>query len=167
MQSKEAGAVMGEITGLNLIWEEGYILMLCSDSKHYYVYDEEDTESSELLRTVTGGHKEEISILKYCDHLSLVATGSIDGEIVIWDFELSKIEAMLHGHTSDITGIEFVVPYPMMITCSMDCTLCIWGVRPAPLALRYICLNRFINVSWSFKSDIEAPISQIVVDLRV
>ena len=31
MQSKEIGAVMGEITGLNLIWEEGYILMMCSD----------------------------------------------------------------------------------------------------------------------------------------
>jgi hypothetical protein len=53
----------GEITGMLLVWEEDEILMIASDCKSYYVYDEEDTECSELLRSVTGGHTEDISII--------------------------------------------------------------------------------------------------------
>lgn len=69
--------------------------MICADSKQYYVYNEEDTEQTELLRRVTGAHKDEITIIQYNEHLSLVVTGSIDGEIAIWDFELSKLEAII------------------------------------------------------------------------
>jgi WD40 repeat protein len=94
-----------EITGMQLIWEDEYILMICCDSQAYYVYDEENTECSEELRRVTGGHRDEISIITYNDHFSLVASGSLDGDVILWDFEMSKIEAILQGHTSDITGI--------------------------------------------------------------
>jgi len=125
---------------LQLIWEDDYILMICCDARGYYVYDEEDTEYSELLRSVTGGHKEEISIIQYNDHLSLVATGSVDGEVCVWDFELSKLEAICQGHSSDITSIEFISTYPLMITSSLDSKVNIWGVRPAPLHLRYFCI---------------------------
>jgi len=31
---------MSEITGMQLIWEDEYILMVCCDSQAYYVYDE-------------------------------------------------------------------------------------------------------------------------------
>jgi hypothetical protein len=57
------------------------------------------------LRKLTGGHKEEITILKYNDHLSLIATGSVDGEVALWDFEMSKLDGICIGHTGDITGI--------------------------------------------------------------
>ena len=143
-----------EVTGMELIWEEDYILMVCCDAKNIYVYDEDDTEESHLLRKLTGGHIEEISILKYCDWLSLMATGSVDGEIAVWDFEMSKLEGICVGHKADITGIEFVAPHPLMITSSMDCTVCIWGLRPLPIALKYICLHRFHNVSWSYNKDV-------------
>ena len=123
-------------------------------------------DSSELLRQVTGGHKEEISILQYNDYLSLIATGSVDGEVCIWDFELSKLEAILSlVHTADITGIEFVDPYPLMITASMDCTVALWAVRPAPLALRNVCLSRLVNNSWNYDHDTACPISKILLVL--
>lgn len=48
---------------MTLIWEDDYILLVCCDAKSYIVYNEEDAEGSELLRTVTGGHKDEITIL--------------------------------------------------------------------------------------------------------
>lgn len=91
----------------------------------------------------------------------MVATGSLDGEVVIWDFELSKILSILNGHSSDITGLEFLDTYPYLITSSLDCTVCLWGVRPAPIAYRYICLHRFMNRSWFFTKDIDAPIYKI------
>lgn len=124
-----------EITDLILIWEDEMIMMICSNSKEYMVYDERDGETSKLLRRVSGGHKEEITILAYDHYLSAVATGCINGEICLFDFELSKIEGMLLGHTGDITALEFMSPYPFLISSSMDCTVCIWGIRPCPSKL--------------------------------
>ena len=123
-----------EINDLTLVWEDDVdlIMMLCADSKYYYVYDERDPENSQLLRKITGGHMEEITILAYSFHLSLVATGCVNGEIAIYDFEMSKCEALLIGHQGDITALEFMDPYPLIISAAMDSTVCIWGVRPCP-----------------------------------
>lgn len=133
--------------------------MICADSQRYYVYNEQDTESSELLRSVGGGHKEEITILRYSSHHSLVATGSIDGEVIVWDFEMSKIEALLCGHTSDITGIEFIADYPLMLTSSMDATICLWGIRPAHSEIRYKCIQRYVNISLGLLKEQETPVT--------
>jgi len=130
-----------EINDLHLIWEDNdqlgveMIMMLCTNATEYMVYDESDADDSKMLRRVQGGHNEEITILAYDYHLSLVATGCINGEVALYDFEMSKIEGLLHGHTGDITAIEFLSPYPLMITASMDTTICIWGVRPCPTKL--------------------------------
>ena len=152
-----------ETTGMQLIWENDYIMMVCSDHKNLYIYDEDDTEQSTLLRKLTGAHKEEITILKYDDHLSLLASGSLDGEIALWDFEMSKVLGMCIGHTGDITGIEFASPYPLMITASMDCTVLIWGVRPCPIAYKHVVMYKFTNLSWNFSSDSEIGISKIIL----
>ena len=94
-----------DINDLHLIWEKEMIMMLCSNEKEYMVYDERTPEESNLLRKVTGGHTEEITILAYSYHLSLVATGCINGEIAWYDYEMSKIEGLLFGHTGDITAM--------------------------------------------------------------
>lgn len=148
---------------MQLIWEDEYILMIICDSKAFYIYDEEDNERSEMLRRVTGGHKDEISIIRFNEHLSLIATGSLDGEVCLWDFEFSKLEGICKGHKLDITGIEFIDPYPLMLTSSMDATLCLWTVRPIPTHLRHFCIHRFINRSWSFSRDVDSPISKIAL----
>ena len=89
-----------------------------------------DPEATRLLRRVSGGHTEEITILAYDFHLSIIATGCINGEIALYDFEMSRLEGLLYGHTGDITAIEFLEHYPIMLSASMDHTVCIWGVRP-------------------------------------
>lgn len=62
----------------------------------------------------------------------MVASGCINGEITLYDFELSKVEGILKGHTGDITSLQFMAPYPILISSSMDSTICIWSVRPCP-----------------------------------
>jgi len=101
-----------------------------------------------MLRRVRGAHQEEISISAFDFHLGLIATGCINGEIALYDFELSKVEGLLIAHTADITGLEFMSPYPLLLSSSSDCTVCIWGVRPITEKLQNICLKRFINLSW-------------------
>ena len=109
---------------MELIWEEWgdneIIMMICCNAKEYIVYDECDTENSSVLRRVYGGHQEEITILAFDWHLQLVATGCINGEICLYDFEMSKVEGFLLGHSGDITAIEFLSPYPLVATASMD-----------------------------------------------
>lgn len=134
VKNNEDVSMSKEITSMQLIWEDDYILMACTDSKNLYVYDEENTEESTLLRTITGAHKTEISIVKYNYWLSLIALGSLDGEITVWDFEMSRLESYCFGHHAEVTGIEFLDPNPLMVTSSMDSTICIWGVRPCPFA---------------------------------
>jgi WD40 repeat protein len=99
--------------------------------------------------------------MKYDDHLSLIATGSIDGEVAVWDFETSKPEGLCIAHTGDITGIEFLTPYPAMITSSMDSSVCIWGVRPCLITYKHVCIHKFINISLNFNKDAMTPVSKI------
>lgn len=116
-----------------------------------------------MLRRVTGGHRDEITRIKFNEHLSLIATGSIDGEVCLWDFELSKLEGICKGHTLDITGLEFLDPSPLLLTSSMDATICLWTVRPVAFKLRHFCIHRFINRSWKFNKDADTPVSQVVI----
>ena len=74
------------------------MLVTTSWDSSLHVYDEDEPQSW-LLRTSKGGHAgEDIQCLTVSDHLSLVATGSSCGSVAVWDFEMSKIEAMLLGH---------------------------------------------------------------------
>jgi len=139
-----------EIHDLLLIWEDPIIMMICANQKEFIVYDESDPEQSKMLRRVSGGHTEEITIIAYDHHLSAVATGCINGEITIYDFEMSKIEGILMGHTGDITAIKFMSPHPVLISTSMDCTICIWAIRPCPTKLQNVCVRRFENISYWF-----------------
>ena len=142
-----------EIVDMHLIWEDDLIMMVCANSREYMVFDESDTEESKMIRKISGGHKDEITIMAFDFHLSLLATGCINGEVTVFDFEMSKIEGLLLGHTGDITAMKFLYPYPLLLTASMDCSVCIWGVRPAPSKLRNICLKRYQNLSWNGAKD--------------
>jgi len=101
----------------------------------FIVFDERDVDESKMLRRVNGAHQEEITLLAYDHHLSVVATGCINGEIAVYDFELSRVEGLLIGHTGDITDIKFLSPLPVLVSSSMDCTVCIWAIRPCPSKL--------------------------------
>jgi hypothetical protein len=74
---------------------------------------------------------------------------------------MSKVEGFCFYHKGDITGIEFLSPYPLMLTSSMDARICIWGVRPCPIAQRYICLHSFINKSFQYNKDVDTAITKI------
>jgi WD40 repeat protein len=152
-----------EVVDMHLVWEDKMIMMLCCNAKEYIVYDEQDPDSSTILRRVQGAHKEEITIMAYDYHLSLVATGCINGEIAIYDFEMSKIEGLLIGHTGDITALEFFSPYPLLISASMDSHVCIWGVRPIAQKYLNVCIKRYANYSWNMEKDVPCIVSRLLI----
>ena len=92
-----------------------------------------------------------------------MATGCINGEITIYDFELSKIEGMLIGHTGDITAIKFLSPYPMLVSASMDSTVMIWCVRPCITKYLNVCVRIFENISWFSDRDAKSTVQCLEV----
>jgi len=116
-----------------LVWEDKMNQLIYADRQGYFIYKEED-DSSELLRRVTGGHKSNITAIQFNYHLSLIATGTETGEVGVWDYELSQLLALCQGHSSrsEITAIEFLAPFPVMVTAGLDSKVCLWTVRPTP-----------------------------------
>jgi WD40 repeat protein len=69
------------------------------------------------------------------------------------DYETSLILGYLLAHDDLITALEFLSPHPLLLSTSIDAKVCIWTVRPVPIAQRYICIQQFINKTLSFQND--------------
>ena len=144
-----------EIVAMQLVWEEEMILLIYCDKKTIYIYNEE-TEESELLRTMTGANPDDnITHLKFDYHLSLIATGSDQGRVAVWDFEMGKLLGLCVGHSneSEVSAIEFCAPYPLMITCGSDGKILLWTVRPVPFANCHVCVSAFQNLTFNFQLE--------------
>mmetsp|Transcript_28010 Transcript_28010/g.5114 ORF Transcript_28010/g.5114 Transcript_28010/m.5114 type:complete len:112 (-) Transcript_28010:1693-2028(-) len=111
---------------------------------------------------MSGGHmNSDITCVAFSSHLCLIASGSSNGIVSIWDFEMGKLEASCFGHKKSILALEFVNPYALLVTAASDGTFCIWPVRPHPGIMRYHCICRIANYSWNINKDIKCNITSI------
>lgn len=60
--------------------------------------------------------------------------------MVVWDFEMSRIDAVLLGHVRPVVAVKFVSPYPILVSASQDGTVCIWGVKGGKYKNEKACL---------------------------
>ena len=63
------------------------------------MYNESDEKNSVQLRHIYGGHTSAITAIKFSYHLSLIATGAENGEVAVWDYELSQVLGICQGHS--------------------------------------------------------------------
>lgn len=139
------------------------ILIASSWDSSIMLYDMKDIEDVSLLRSMKGGHQgSDITCITYSAYLSLIASGSSNGIVAVWDFEIGKLEGAVFGHKREITTIAFLEPYAAMITCSSDGMICIWNVKSYSGRPRFKCLARLKNTSWSGIQDEKAAISVTV-----
>ena len=112
-------------------------LVYCSDHKVVIsaswdrtvcVHDERVADTGILLRTMTGGHAADITTLAYSRYLSMIASGSSDGYICLWDFEFGRLNGTCE-HYSSVTCVEFMDPFPMLVSSHADGTVCIWTTQ--------------------------------------
>lgn len=152
-----------EIT--NIFYEEEYkILITTAVDSLINVYDEDNPEEATKLRTLKGGHKiqernNQILSFDFSHHLNLFATGSSDGLITVWDFELSKVDEVLYlrnvdkDKVYDVLSLKFFAPYPVLAGSYSDGSIYLWGVRPSN-KYRGDCFMRFRN-SYLINNKIE------------
>ena len=67
--------------------------------------------------------------------LNLFATGSTDGLVVIWDFEMSKIDDICYLPNGkldkiNVNALKFFDPYAVLIVSYSDGTIYLWGIKP-------------------------------------
>ena len=102
------------------------------------IYNEINPEESEKLRTISGGHtikkKCEILTMDFSLSLCLMATGSSNGLIVIWNFELSKIDEVIYKNNKDnknkidVICLKFLYKYPLLFSSFSDGICIIYGI---------------------------------------
>jgi WD40 repeat protein len=94
-------------------------------------YDESDSEEHSLLKFFLGGHRNSpICALEYQNACNLLASGSENGIVTLWDVGKGKFEASYQLHTGKITNLKFLEFYNVLLSSSMDGTICAWGHRP-------------------------------------
>ena len=142
-----------EISQLIYSTEEKLLISSSWDST-IRIYDESDTQETMLLRIMAGGHCDsDISALDYSSYLSLIASGSGNGVVAVWDFDSGRLESTCVGHNADITSVKFCKEYPLLVSSSADSTICLWGVRPCRVKYRYICIARLYNSIWNEEGE--------------
>ncbi|KUG01127.1 putative WD repeat-containing protein [Phytophthora nicotianae] len=62
------------------------------------IHDERDSERGVLLRRLVGGHSTDITALSFSYHLSLLASGSSDCSLQVWDYEFGRLDTTCIGH---------------------------------------------------------------------
>lgn len=114
------------------------IFMSCGIDSLINIYDERDPEESSKLRTIKGGHKvnernNPIYCFSFSPHLNLFVTGSANGLITVWDYELSKIDEVCHLPYSkqvDVYSLTFLDPYPAFASSYSDGSILFWAIKP-------------------------------------
>ena len=144
-----------------IIIQTGVKQVIGCDKDSYFVLDDSENISldeihkpARLLRVVSGAHHSEIVMIQYSEELSLIVTGTMCGDLGVWDYENSKLIDFCLGHKSEITSIHFLWPLPVMVTTSMDAKVLLWQVRhPRDYKPICRCLYNFENISFDYSTS--------------
>ena len=120
--------------------DQNLLLLSSSFDSTINIFNEANPEESIKLKTIRGGHTiarkhNEINCMDFSKILNSYATGSNDGLVVSWDFEISKIDdifyiASTNKHEKISTlSVKFLDPYPLLAATYNDGTLYIWAVK--------------------------------------
>ena len=121
--------------------QETILLFSTSLDSTIQIYDERDYDNSYLLKTYLNAHtvnkrKCEIICMDYNYYLSQLATGSIYGVIVIWNFNNMKINDIYYLNQKiwkirlDIICLKYLGKYPLLFSSYSDGLSIIWTVKP-------------------------------------
>jgi WD40 repeat protein len=94
------------------------------------------------------GHAKDITCAASSFSLKLVATSGADGHILVWNYGLGLLEGLCKGHSQDVTHLQFLDPYPVLLSTDILGNVCVWGMPnpKCPPEHRFKCLLRFKNI---------------------
>jgi WD40 repeat protein len=72
----------------------------------------------------------EVTLADFSEHLMLIATTTREGEIRLWDFEKGNFVCKLKSTNKEVLAMQFLHPFPLLVTTDAAGTLCVHIVRP-------------------------------------
>eukprot|EP00520_Triparma_pacifica_P014822 CAMPEP_0118634720 /NCGR_PEP_ID=MMETSP0785-20121206/1698_1 /TAXON_ID=91992 /ORGANISM="Bolidomonas pacifica, Strain CCMP 1866" /LENGTH=682 /DNA_ID=CAMNT_0006525715 /DNA_START=109 /DNA_END=2154 /DNA_ORIENTATION=+ len=94
------------------------------------IHSESEAEEGVLLRRIENAHSNDITALAHSFNLSLIATGGEDCIVKVWDYEFCRLESSLFSHTSPVTCLKFLDPFPVLMSCDAGGNIMLWATRP-------------------------------------
>lgn len=79
-----------------------------------------------MLREKRKCHKKDIVSGDYSHNLGLIATGSRDNNVRIWEYEKMKMEDEIQAHKDEVTTVKFLKPFPLLVTADSKGVMYIW-----------------------------------------
>jgi WD40 repeat protein len=109
----------GEISYIGYTDSDNNIIT-CGWDRVIKVHADDTTEMKDPKENVLRGkkfsHKKDIISGDYSHNLGLIATGSRDNSIRIWDYEKVKLEHEYVGHTCEVSIVKFLNPFPILLS---------------------------------------------------
>lgn len=132
-----------DVTDIAYVGREKLLISVARDRK-LLIHDEwPEDESAPFLRGVSSAHHADVTCVSYSEPFSLIATGSADATVALWNFEFLKVETLLYGHSADIVALSFVGSYPILISADSKGVVLFSLIHPSSAKGR--CLYRFEN----------------------
>ena len=95
-----------------------------------------------MLRGKKKAHNKDIICGDYSHNLGLIATGSRDNRVRVWEYERVKLEDEIIAHTSEVVLVKFIQPFPLLITADNTGVLMLWLTRPHEKANQCVVIWR-------------------------
>jgi len=126
---------------------DGKLLIAC-DRNLVKIYD---AESGIILKSLTG-HEAYIASVAISTDGKLIASGALDGSVIIWDVSTGDPLLRLAGHTRAIEELTFSPHGNWLVTAGDDAALRIWDVMTGDLLQEYTDFTGVV-VSVTFSPD--------------
>jgi len=132
-------------------------LAYCALGSAFYVID---LGQRKLIHTLAG-HLDRVNVIAYSPDGKVLASGSDDETVLLWDARTGEVIAKLHGHESPIQTLSFS-PDGTLLASSAGQIACIWALSSTPTVINnsvklnpLAILTGHNNAIWSiaFSSD--------------
>jgi len=155
MQVKDSQQSLFKDVSSLLYLEDDKILVVGTINSYIKLYDEIESEESELSRVFIGGHLDTaISVLAYCRETDQLASGSENGIVTVWNLGSGRIDNFFYDGSGKAVHICFMFPYPYLVVVQQSGVVNVWGLKQSGTELTGKCLLKLLNIF----EQTEAPI---------
>lgn len=102
--------------------------------------------SSSICLHTFCGHSGGVLSLDFQPEYDILATGSSDRRVLLWNFTNNRLIGMLYGHTGWVHSVFFAER--ILATGSGDCTICLWDMSSLGKCLENGKLDISYDVDW-------------------